>query len=134
MSCLVDKHEPETSCCLGPPFDLSLNGPFLFSCPLPDINPLPLQTIQVLHDPSSIDHVIILPVIDENADISQHYGNVTRVALCYIVMKTIIDLLASRNIVYVVRNSQGIFIIFQKIDKTLIDVLILPEIKVVHSS
>lgn len=64
---------------------------------------------------------------------SEHYSNVRGIALGYILMKSIVYLFASWNIVNVWLYSQAILVLLQKLSKRFIPVRILPKIKIVHS-
>lgn len=113
----VDQHEPQVAVDLGPALDLLVDPPDLLAGALPVGDAGPPQAVEVVEHSRSIDHVVLLPVVDEHLYASQQDHDVRCVGDRDVVVETVIDLAVSGNVVYLLRDAQTAAVCLQEISE-----------------
>jgi len=135
VSSVVNKHKPQIVINFGPTLHLAMDSPDLLLCSLPCWNTFPIQGIQVVQDPRSIDDVVILSIVDQSSDIVLEQPNhVTCIGPRQISSKVVLNAVIDYDKSYILRHSELLLVLVQKSIKRKIFISILPEVKNIHSS
>jgi hypothetical protein len=134
MSCAVEQYKPEIAVDLYPSSHFSVHGPLLFLGPLPRCDIFPGQTVEILQHTGCIDYEIILTVVDEHLDMSEHDDDIRCIAFADIGLEAVIDLLAARDIIDIAGYTQFAFVCLKEVSEGFVTVGILSEVVVVHAA
>ena len=67
----IHKHKPQISRGLCPTLDFSMDGPDVLGSTFPLRDSFPVQAVEVLEHTSSVDHKVVLPVVNEGLHIPE---------------------------------------------------------------
>lgn len=111
-----------------------MDCPDLLLGALPLGKAFPVEGVEVVEHACSIDHEVILPVVDQHSGPAERVDDVTSVGSHDVGLEGVVDIVRSRNIVDVLGNAQFSATIVEHSDKSLISLAVLPEIVRTHPS
>ena len=123
----IHQYEPQVSIGFSPSSYFSHHSPdFLFS-PLPLVDSFPVQAVQVLENTSSIDHKVILSVVDQDFGISEGINNIWSVTPWYIVGECSVNEIIAGKVLNC--GSEWCFVCLQEFGKWFILPVVVSEIE-----
>lgn len=127
MASSIDMHVPEPVIDLGPPMDPIMNSPDLFRSPLPMMNALPIESIDILEDPRIINNNIILSIVNKNFDSSQTLDNIVCITDCDIVSECCVHFVVAGNELHC-RSEYG-FVVVHEFGEGFVQAVVVTEIE-----
>ena len=134
MARVIHQSKPEIAGYLGPPHHLTVDRPDPLLAALPLRNTLPVERVEVVEHTRSIHHEIVLSVVNQHSRPAQNVDDVASVRTHDVGLEGIVDVVISRNIVDILRNTQFSAAVVEQSCKSRISLAILPEIVCTHSS
>ena len=131
---VMHQSKPQIASHLGPTHHLAVDRPDLLLAALPLRNTLPVERVQVVEHTRSIHHEIVLSVVNQHSRPAQSADDIASVRTHDVGLEGIVDVVISRNIVNVLRNTQFSATVVEQSCKSRISLTILPEIVCTHSS
>lgn len=111
-----------------------MDGPDFLLGAFPLGNAFPVEGVEVVEHACSIDHEVILSVVDQHPRPPQRVDDVASVGSHDVRLEGVVDIVRSRNIVDVLGNAQFSATIVEHSHKSLVSLAVLPEIVGTHSS
>ena len=111
-----------------------MDSPNFLLSTLPITSPLPIQRIEVCQNSRSIHNKIVLPVVDQDLNSSQHVNHLIRITFADIRLEGIVNGVRARHILDISGNAEACARVVEQCGKSEIHVLVLPEIKSTHSA
>lgn len=111
-----------------------MDRPDLLLGALPLGNAFPVEGVEVVEHACSIDHEVILAVVDQHSGPAERVDDVASVGSHDVGLEGVVDIVRPRNIVDVLGNAQISATIVEHSHKSLISLAVLPEIVGTHSS
>ena len=131
----VDEHEPEVVVCFGPAAHLSVDGPDLFALAFPSGGAFPVQRVQVVEHACSVDHEIVLPVVDQHAHVQLQEGDhVAGVGAGDVGSEGVVDVVVAGHVVDRVGHSECFFAVVEEGCEGGVALAVLPEVVGAHAS